>query len=238
MQQWKLGLAMTALAVLAVGCSEDSAGGDTADASVAQDGSTTSGNAGGLGLGCDCQADPNCTAGFCSSLSVCTTSDALECADDTDCDCGARCVVAGDNQSCQIPCATTIDCPGLLECAPLQPGWTTTAGDLIVQGCVAPAQGEAVTWDAHIQPLVQATCSPCHLAGGASGGVSFDTYADTQLLVDDCPPGDARTLAAVMAEKVAPNPPCGQRMPLGGAPLTDAEVQLFADWVAAGAPLN
>ncbi|HVW24934.1 MAG TPA: hypothetical protein VHC69_06160 [Polyangiaceae bacterium] len=36
--------------------------------------------------------------------------------------------------------------------------------------------------------------------------------------------------------KLSPNPPCGSRMPLGGTPFTDAQLEMVRSWIAAGAP--
>ena len=36
--------------------------------------------------------------------------------------------------------------------------------------------------------------------------------------------------------KLSPNPPCGNRMPLGGTPFTDVQLQMVRGWIAAGAP--
>lgn len=225
-------LVTTLIALLGVsaGCADDDSATSGADAAATGDVA----KAGGLGCGCADSSD--CAAGFCSDLHVCTTSDAVECQADADCDCGARCVVVGQTRSCQIPCGTAGDCPGDLQCAPLTPAWTTAAGEAVISGCVAPAGGGAVTWDKDIQPIVANACAGCHLGGGTSGGVHFDTYADTQATVTNCPAGTTRIVAHLMAEKVSPAPPCGQRMPLTGGPLTDAQVKLFADWVAAGTP--
>lgn len=35
--------------------------------------------------------------------------------------------------------------------------------------------------------------------------------------------------------KLSPNPPCGNRMPVGGMPLTAAQIALVRDWIAGGA---
>lgn len=41
--------------------------------------------------------------------------------------------------------------------------------------------------------------------------------------------------SSLLLQKVRPNPPCGLRMPIGGATLTDAQVELIRSWIAAGA---
>jgi hypothetical protein len=188
------------------------------------------------GLGCECGSAVDCNAGFCSDLSVCTTNDAVECQSDSDCDCQARCAVFGLAQSCQIPCLSTADCPGALECVSLEPAWTTTNGDTVLSGCVAPSLGAQATWEGGIRAIVEQRCAGCHLNGNQSGGVSFDTYANTQAVVSDCPPGTSVTLAELMAQKVSPNPPCGAQMPLSGGPLSADDIALFAAWAEAGAP--
>ena len=35
--------------------------------------------------------------------------------------------------------------------------------------------------------------------------------------------------------KLSPNPPCGNRMPLGGTPFTDVQLEMVRSWIAAGA---
>jgi hypothetical protein len=46
-------------------------------------------------------------------------------------------------------------------------------------------------------------------------------------------PGDPGS--SLFLQKLSPNPPCGDRMPLGGAPLSDAQLQMIRGWIAAGA---
>jgi hypothetical protein len=41
--------------------------------------------------------------------------------------------------------------------------------------------------------------------------------------------------ASLLLQKLLPNPPCGLRMPNGGATLTDAQVEMVRSWIAAGA---
>ncbi len=214
--------------MLALGCTTggSSGGGET------KGGSEVAGTT-GKGLGCACATTADCAKPFCSDFLVCTTNDSVECQQDTDCGCNAKCVVDGPKRTCQIPCSAPADCPGKLQCAALATAWTTASGATLAKGCVAPAATSGVTWEKDIRPIVTAACAGCHLGGGKSGEVKFDTYADTQVTMTNC--GPSATVATLMAGKVSPTPPCGSRMPLTGGPLSDAQVKLFADWVAGGA---
>ena len=231
-------LSLLGLLLATIACGGSSGGGKSSPAdTVAATETAGETTVASSGLGCECAGPGSaCGDGFCSDFLVCTTNDDVECQADKDCGCDARCIALGAKQTCQIPCEVTADCPGTLTCATLAVPWTTTAGATLTSGCNAPAAPASVTWEADIQPIVAQSCAGCHTGGGTSGGVHFDTYADTQVQVSNCPEGQTRSLAAVMAEKVSPSPPCGGRMPLGGAPLSEAQVQRFADWVAAGAP--
>jgi hypothetical protein len=40
---------------------------------------------------------------------------------------------------------------------------------------------------------------------------------------------------SLLFQKLGPTPPCGSRMPIGGAPLSDANMELVRSWIAAGA---
>ena len=40
---------------------------------------------------------------------------------------------------------------------------------------------------------------------------------------------------SLMLQKLSPNPPCGNRMPVGGNPFTDAQLEMIRSWIAAGA---
>jgi hypothetical protein len=40
---------------------------------------------------------------------------------------------------------------------------------------------------------------------------------------------------SLLLQKLGPTPPCGSRMPIGGAPLTDAQMEMIRSWIAAGA---
>jgi len=105
------------------------------------------------------------------------------------------------------------------------------------QGCSAvpptPSTGP-LTWDDAIGPLMAKNCVVCH---GSSGGLSLDTYAHAMqggLRGPDIVPGDGQNSRLVRA--LRGTEPGLARMPLGRPPLPDAEINLVAAWIDAGAP--
>jgi hypothetical protein len=40
---------------------------------------------------------------------------------------------------------------------------------------------------------------------------------------------------SLLLQKLGPTPPCGSRMPIGGAPISDAQLEMVRSWIAAGA---
>jgi hypothetical protein len=46
-------------------------------------------------------------------------------------------------------------------------------------------------------------------------------------------PGDPST--SLFYLKLTASPPCGDRMPQGGSPLTDVQLEMVRSWIAAGA---
>ena len=44
--------------------------------------------------------------------------------------------------------------------------------------------------------------------------------------------------ASLFYLKVSATPPCGDRMPLGGSPLSDTQIEMIRSWIAAGAKDN
>ena len=41
---------------------------------------------------------------------------------------------------------------------------------------------------------------------------------------------------SLLFQKLSPTPPCGSRMPLGGAAFDEAQIEMIRSWIAAGAP--
>jgi hypothetical protein len=138
--------------------------------------------------------------------------------------------------SCQIPTSTV---------SPVQPG-SGVAG--------SSAQPAAATFTEIYQMLfpriTNAHCDMCHglppfdLSNGnfSTGTDRASTYASLvgkssssslckgKLFVDPKHPE-----SSLLLQKLLPNPPCGLRMPNGGANLSDAQVEMVRSWIAAGA---
>ena len=92
------------------------------------------------------------------------------------------------------------------------------------------------TWTVDIKPIVDASCSGggCHTDGSAAAGVNLDTYAKTQEMSANTGCYPNLTVGAVLALKVAPNPPCGIQMPIAKPLLSQDEQHLFQGWVDSG----
>lgn len=97
--------------------------------------------------------------------------------------------------------------------------------------------------------ILQPTCSPCHHPGGEGSFQDFSSQSSAYAALvgvkasgPSCGiSGETRVVAgdasqSLIFQKVSePSPPCGSQMPLGGPPLTGAQVTLIADWINGGA---
>ena len=70
-----------------------------------------------------------------------------------------------------------------------------------------------------------------NLVGVPAAGPSCGVSGELRVVA-----GSAST--SLLYEKVAGTQPCGSRMPLGGSPLSAANIQLFEGWINAGAANN
>lgn len=100
-----------------------------------------------------------------------------------------------------------------------------------------------VTWTNDIEPLLAGACTPCHI-GGASGGYSAASYADTVGPLDPqsglayIEPGDpamSYTFLKITGDQGTVTGGGGSMMPIG-APLAQADIDLIEAWILAGAP--
>jgi mono/diheme cytochrome c family protein len=81
-----------------------------------------------------------------------------------------------------------------------------------------PLAGETPTYTAHVKPILDASCTSCHSANFAAGGIALDTYAQA-----------VRHAAATL------NSISAGRMPTA-EPLPDSEVATIRSWVEGGTP--
>ena len=102
-------------------------------------------------------------------------------------------------------------------------------------GVVGGATGSGVSFQNDVLPILTQRCAVpgCHVAGGPRG-IDLRTYASVL-------EGGQRG-AIVVAGNVAGSELVNQiatgRMPPGGPPLEDAQVQLITDWINDGAENN
>ena len=107
---------------------------------------------------------------------------------------------------------------------------------------------QAVSFADQIQPIFDANCTVCHVSGGIAeftgqlltAEESFGSIVNQPSFQSEfirVVPGDAE--ASLLFLKVSSDsPPVGARMPLGGAPLSDADIALIGDWIDEGAANN
>jgi hypothetical protein len=89
-------------------------------------------------------------------------------------------------------------------------------------------------YNRHVHPILAARCLACHSQEKRSGGLSLGTYADTLeggRSGAAIKPGDSAE-SLIVHRITGSTPP---RMPLDGAPLSDAEISVISSWINQGA---
>ncbi|QSQ17043.1 hypothetical protein [Myxococcus landrumensis] len=104
--------------------------------------------------------------------------------------------------------------------------------------------------------LIAARCMPCHTTPGGIGVVQgmldMTTQAAAYVNLVNVPtagsgcagvgirvvPGQPAMSILYQKVNLVDPAPCGAKMPLGGIPLTQAEVDMIASWISAGALNN
>lgn len=94
--------------------------------------------------------------------------------------------------------------------------------------------------------VIQPSCS-CHLSATGSGGLAMPDAASAYAALVEQPassggPCDGETLvvsgdaaSSVIYRKVTGTNLCGQKMPMGGADLSQDKIDILEAWIAAGA---
>jgi hypothetical protein len=97
---------------------------------------------------------------------------------------------------------------------------------LIFQFCssskkTVSAKPAAITYETSIKSVIEANCSPCHIAGKGNK-ISLDDYAQ------------ASTVADNIIERIQKNPAERGFMPAMHPKLSDSTINLFVQWKNAG----
>jgi hypothetical protein len=145
-------------------------------------------------------------------------------------------------------CTTNTTESVTVTCDALDPTFTNVYANIISQRCISchqPGKGGVVTGMLDMSTFGKAYADlvgvPAAGVGAGASGVmcaSLGTPADGGAALLRVAPGDAAD--SLIYEKVSSklagtNPPCGSAMPLGGAALTQPQVDLIGAWIAGGA---
>jgi len=123
-------------------------------------------------------------------------------------------IMPGPTQASEVP-------PGLTPTGEITPGPTSTAG--------------AISFSKDVLPIFETKCKVCH---GKLGGWDASSYQTVMTTGDHAPvviPGDAQN--SLLTQKLLGTQKQGVVMPPTGK-LSEAEIQVILNWIAAGAPDN
>ncbi len=105
-----------------------------------------------------------------------------------------------------------------------------------------------VSFAEDVQPIFTENCASagCHgtsntqrnlvLVSGQASENIVNVPSEWMPEMDRIEPG--KPDSSFLLLKVKPNPPQGSRMPLGGSPLTDGQIEMIESWIEAGAENN
>ena len=80
---------------------------------------------------------------------------------------------------------------------------------------------QALTYTGNVKPLIQASCSPCHIAGQGNKK-DYSSYANAKGDIDD------------ILRRIQLNPTDRGFMPFKHPKLSDADIHVFQQWKADG----
>lgn len=162
------------------------------------------------------------------------------------------------DQATLLPLVSQLQVSGLATFGRLQAELTPAFGNLFAQaaaggagqdtGPASGAGGGTISFSEEVLPILADRCAYCHEPGGRAykSGIALD-LSDEKAYVslldghsgeDDglsfVVPGDPD--ASYLLEKISQDTPAhGKRMPLKDDPLSDDEIELIRQWIAAGA---
>ncbi|MEZ4470286.1 MAG: hypothetical protein R3F60_05695 [bacterium] len=125
------------------------------------------------------------------------------------------------------------DADGLLDCA--DPDCANAGACQALPPPPPPPPMPAFSTE-EMQAFVDANCAPCHIGGGMSGGMALDDVVAATVGVmagesdlNRVEPGNPEL--SYLFLKVTGRAPVGGRMPLGGAALSDLDIERIAGWI-------
>jgi mono/diheme cytochrome c family protein len=123
------------------------------------------------------------------------------------------------------------------EAAPTEPAPTEAPAEAPTEAATEPAAAApagTVSFATDVMPIIDSRCVNCHGGERIEEGLVMTDYSSLLAGSENGPvivPGDPAN--SKLVELVA-----SQKMPKRGPKLTPPQVQIIADWVAAGAPNN
>jgi mono/diheme cytochrome c family protein len=84
------------------------------------------------------------------------------------------------------------------------------------------AAAPAVTYESNVQPIIMASCAPCHVPSKGGNKEALDNYANAKKDIDD------------IIRRVQLNPDERGFMPMKHPKLSDADIAVFKTWKETG----
>lgn len=100
-------------------------------------------------------------------------------------------------------------------------------------GAEAPEETSVPSFESDVLPILKKQCNLCHGAAGGWDGSSYESVMTSGEHGPTVIPGDVAN--SLLAQKIQNLQTTGGVMPPGGK-MTDQDIQVILDWIAAGAP--
>src|SRR5579871_4396823 len=106
----------------------------------------------------------------------------------------------------------------------------------LLAAAISSCAAQDIDFKTNIQPVLNASCVPCHHGAKGSGGLAMDSARSLALGGRSGPviklgdSADSLLIRRIVSEDTA------ARMPLGGAPLPPESIALLRAWIDHGAP--